>query len=106
MKNGKKPTFCQFEREVCGLICHSTVAVSKKSNVKRHFVKLHKNYDTKYLSHSDRRREKEKKVKSELQAQQDTFQKPPAKATASTLASFSAAHVRAKKKSHLKMVKQ
>ncbi len=38
------------------------------------------------------------KLKSELQAQQDTFQKPLAKAKASTPASFSVAHVLAKKK--------
>ena len=85
------------EKCVC-LICHATVAVSKKSNVERHFVTLHKNYDTKYPSDSAVRREKVKQLKSELQAQQDTFRKPLAKAKASTVASFSVAHVLAKKK--------
>ncbi len=85
------------EKCVC-LICHATVAVSKKSNVERHFVTLHKNYDTKYPSDSAVRREKVKQLKSELQAQQDTFRKPLDKAKASTVASFSVAHVLAKKK--------
>ena len=80
------------------LICHATVGVSKKRNAERHFVTLHKNYDTKYPSDSAVRREKVKQLKSELQAQQDTFRKPLAKAKASTVTSFSVAHVRTKEK--------
>lgn len=63
-EDGKKPIFfVNLGGKCVCLICHATSAVSKKSNIERHFVTLRQNYDTTYPSHGDARREKVKKAK-------------------------------------------
>ena len=90
--------FTHLKDKCICIICHATVAVTKKSNVEWHFVTVHGNYNTKYPANSTLRREKVKQLKDALRAQQDTFQKPISKARAATVASFNVAHVLAKKR--------
>lgn len=96
--------FCQ--RQVCMLNLSRYCCSIQEKYVERHYVTLHENYNTKYPSDSALRRKKVKQLKYELLAQQDTFQKPLAKAIASRVATFSIARILAKKKNNLRIVKR
>lgn len=79
------------------LICGTSVAVGKKSNVERHFITLHKKFDRDFPSGSSLRSAKVSELKVGLQRQQ-LFTKPVKGAEAPTEASFKVAHHLAKKK--------
>ena len=67
-------------------MCHVTAAVCKKSYVEKYSVTFQNNYDNNYPSDNAARREKVKQLKSDVKSQQNTFEKSPAKAKASTVA--------------------
>ncbi|GFT96868.1 uncharacterized protein NPIL_169061 [Nephila pilipes] len=50
------------------LICHATVAISKKSNLRRHFTTMHKNFNEQYPENSSARAMKVVELKSAFPA--------------------------------------
>ncbi|GFQ89750.1 uncharacterized protein TNCT_380701 [Trichonephila clavata] len=50
------------------LICHATVAISKKSNLRRHFTTMHKNFNEHYPENSSARAMKVVELKSAFPA--------------------------------------
>ncbi|KAF8797191.1 General transcription factor II-I repeat like protein [Argiope bruennichi] len=46
------------------LICHATVAISKKSNLRRHFTTMHKQFNSQYPENSSARAMKVVELKS------------------------------------------
>jgi uncharacterized protein YydD (DUF2326 family) len=72
---------------VC-LICTVSVAVSKKCNVKQHFMTMHKDYTSKYPNNSEIPRNKVEELKHNLWSHQAIFSKPINKAKAATIALY------------------
>jgi hypothetical protein len=85
------------KKYVC-LICNANVAVSKKCNVERYFMTMHKDYISKYPDNSEIRRNKVEDLKCNLQLRQAIFSKPVNKVKAATIASYKNTEISAKKK--------
>jgi hypothetical protein len=69
---------------VC-LICKASVAVSKKCNVERHFMTMHKDYISLCPDNSEIRRNFVEDLKRNLRSRQAIFSKPVHKAKAAPL---------------------
>lgn len=89
--------FTMVNDKCCCLICLTSVAIAKKGNLERHFLSLHKKYQTDYPPNSELRRIKVGNLKSQLTNQQNIFKKPMLKTQAITTASFKASYLLAKK---------
>lgn len=55
------------------LICHATVAISKKSNLRRHFTTMHKQFIAQYPENSSARAMKVVELKAAFPAPMDEF---------------------------------
>ena len=89
--------FTMVKDKCCCLICNVSLAVAKKGNLERHFLTLHKNYQTNYPQNSDIRKNKIRDLKDQLKVQQNVFKKPMLQSRAVTLASLKVSHILAKK---------
>ena len=90
--------FTFFKDKCLCLICGTTVAVTKRHNVERHFKTCHKNFDVNYPPGSALRTEKAHGLKASLDKQRTFFTKPMKKSQNATEASFRAAHFLIKNK--------
>ncbi|KAG8235115.1 hypothetical protein J437_LFUL014378 [Ladona fulva] len=84
------------------LICHSSVSVGKKCNIERHFMTVHKYFESEYPSKSDLRKSKVKELKTALKEKQALYVLSGCKSKAFTIASFKVAHLLALKKRPIK----
>ena len=90
--------FTFFKDKCLCFICGTTVAVTKRHNVERHFKTCHKNFDVNYPPGSALRTEKAHGLKASLDKQRTFFTKPMKKSQNATKASFRAAHFLIKNK--------
>lgn len=82
---------------VC-LLCQATIAFVKKTNIERHFRTVHPKVNTEFPLHNELRKEKIKKLITQLSVQQNMFTKPVDKSVAATLASYRISNVLAKRR--------
>jgi hypothetical protein len=61
-----KNLFINVNNKCLCLICNSSIAVSKKCNVERHFMAMHKDYISKYPDNNEIRRTKPEDLKRDL----------------------------------------
>lgn len=84
------------EKTVC-LLCNSSIAISKKCNVDRHYITTHKNFDTNFPINSEIRKKKISELKLNLTGQQNLFVRQISQSRKATSASFQIVHLLAKK---------
>lgn len=80
-KDWEEELFFKLVREKCVcLICGSTVAVSKRHNVERHYSTNHGSFHTNFPPKSTLRAAKARELKAALAKQQTFFTRPAKKA--------------------------
>ncbi|XP_078542665.1 general transcription factor II-I repeat domain-containing protein 2-like [Lissotriton helveticus] len=84
--------FTQIEDKCTCLICGAKIAVSKKSNVERHFLTMHMHFERMFPKGSNVRSQKVSDLKAALQTQHSFITKPTKKANSATEASFVVTH--------------
>ena len=92
--------YCFIENKgkpVC-LLCNASVSVPKRSNVERHFLTNHKNFNSEFPVNSELRKHKVKDLKSKLALQQGVFTRPVQQTRNVTIASYKVCYVLAKRK--------
>lgn len=90
--------FIEYKGKPVCLLCNGSVSVPKKSNVERHFLTNHKQFNSEFPVSSELRKHKVKNLKSKLTLQQCVFKKPVQQSSNVTIASYKICHVLAKRK--------
>lgn len=70
---GRNIFFVEIKGKYVCLLCGSTVAVSKKNNIERHFQTNHNSFTGEYLLNSEVRKSKVAGLKVRLAAKQSVF---------------------------------
>lgn len=83
--------FTMMKDKCICFICNATVALSKKENVKRHYLTNHKNYEEDYPRGTALRKTKVQQLKAQITAQQNSFLKYNTNSKTATIASFKVA---------------
>ncbi|XP_072380584.1 zinc finger BED domain-containing protein 5-like [Diabrotica undecimpunctata] len=82
---------------VC-LVCRSSVALSKRGNLERHYKTLHENYENDFPQNSLFRKRKVQDLKSSLKTEQSMFTRSVKQSVAATIASFKISYILAQHK--------